>query len=147
MAEKEGSSTSSKRSEISNGSGGSARGAADELEGATGTGVPMRKKSKKRREKKSSKVNSKSRKDDVPACETVEKVSMKSGNETSQSEWLNEIVPQPPAPSRWQSIVGFIDNYKYPIMASVVLAGVLVYVSVRKTRMATRCPFTGKKSA
>ena len=75
---------------------------------------------------------------------------MKSGNETSQSEWLNDILQEdaPKPPSRWQSIVGFMDNYKYPIMASVVLAGVLVYFSVRKTaRAGAKCPFTGKTSA
>ncbi|EFP06223.1 hypothetical protein CRE_06747 [Caenorhabditis remanei] len=88
MTDKE-ESKKSARSLVSSSSGGEG----DELEGASGTAVRMRKKSKKRA-KKSSKTNSKTRKDDVPACDTVEKVSMKSGNETSQSEWLNDILQE-----------------------------------------------------
>uniref|UniRef100_A0A1I7URC1 Small lysine-rich protein 1 n=1 Tax=Caenorhabditis tropicalis TaxID=1561998 RepID=A0A1I7URC1_9PELO len=134
MAEKDESSASSKQS-TSN---------VEQLEGATGAGVHLSKKRKSKKRHRKSSRSMRARKDDVPACETVEKVTAKSGNETSQSEWLNEVGA---APSTWQSFVGFVNQYKYPLMASVVLAGVLVYVSVKKTRMASKCPFTGKKTA
>ncbi|CAO4371875.1 unnamed protein product [Caenorhabditis nigoni] len=128
----------SDKSKVSNGSS-SGR---DELEGGgTGTAVRIKQKRSKKRNRKSSKSGSKSRKDDVPKCETVEKVSTKSANnETSQSEWLDEIVPENSGNSgnsgKKSNFFEFFDSYKFPILftsSAILAAGILVYFAVKKT--------------
>ncbi|CAP39488.1 Protein CBG22940 [Caenorhabditis briggsae] len=124
----------SEKSKVSNGSSSGG----DELEGATGTAVRIKQKRSKKRNRKSSKSGSKSRKDDVPKCETVEKGSTKSANnETAQSEWLDEIVPEASGnKSKKSNFFEFFDSYKFPILftsSAILAAGILVYFAVKKT--------------
>ncbi|PIC40480.1 hypothetical protein B9Z55_011808 [Caenorhabditis nigoni] len=134
----------SDKSKVSNGSSSGG----DELEGGgTGTVVRIKQKRSKKRNRKSSKSGSKSRKDDVPKCETVEKVSTKSANnETSQSEWLDEIVPENSGNSKKYNFFEFLDSYKFPILftsSAILAAGILVYFAVKKSSSkvgGAKCP-------